>query len=82
MLQSYYHKGKIEAGCDEAGRGCLAGSVYAANVFRAQQDMDINAVSTYFLVPDTGYEVSVYTEIPADGRDLVRLFGRFGDALF
>ena len=32
MLQSYYHKGKIEAGCDEAGRGCLAGSVYAAAV--------------------------------------------------
>ena len=32
MLQSYFHKGKIEAGCDEAGRGCLAGSVYAAAV--------------------------------------------------
>lgn len=32
MLESYYHKGKIEAGCDEAGRGCLAGSVYAAAV--------------------------------------------------
>lgn len=26
------HKGVIEAGCDEAGRGCLAGSVYAAAV--------------------------------------------------
>ena len=25
-------EGKIEAGCDEAGRGCLAGSVYAAAV--------------------------------------------------
>jgi ribonuclease HII len=32
MLDSIYHKGKIEAGCDEAGRGCLAGSVYAAAV--------------------------------------------------
>lgn len=32
MLQSYYNKGKVEAGCDEAGRGCLAGSVYAAAV--------------------------------------------------
>ena len=30
MLESHYHKDKIEAGCDEAGRGCLAGSVYAA----------------------------------------------------
>jgi len=27
-----YHEGVIEAGCDEAGRGCLAGSVYAAAV--------------------------------------------------
>ena len=32
MLESCYYKGKIEAGCDEAGRGCLAGSVYAAAV--------------------------------------------------
>jgi ribonuclease HII len=32
MLLSKYYKGKIEAGCDEAGRGCLAGSVYAAAV--------------------------------------------------
>ncbi len=32
MLLSYLHKGVIEAGCDEAGRGCLAGAVYAAAV--------------------------------------------------
>ena len=32
LLLPYYHKGVIEAGCDEAGRGCLAGSVYAAAV--------------------------------------------------
>lgn len=32
MLESKYFKDKIEAGCDEAGRGCLAGSVYAAAV--------------------------------------------------
>lgn len=32
MLKSHYYAGKIEAGCDEAGRGCLAGSVYAAAV--------------------------------------------------
>ena len=32
MLASHYCNGKIEAGCDEAGRGCLAGSVYAAAV--------------------------------------------------
>ena len=32
MLASHYYKGMIEAGCDEAGRGCLAGSVFAAAV--------------------------------------------------
>ena len=32
MLQPFYNSGKTEAGCDEAGRGCLAGSVYAAAV--------------------------------------------------
>lgn len=31
-LEKHYYEGKIEAGCDEAGRGCLAGSVYAAAV--------------------------------------------------
>jgi len=32
MLENHYYEGLIEAGCDEAGRGCLAGSVYAAAV--------------------------------------------------
>lgn len=32
FLASFYDCNKIEAGCDEAGRGCLAGPVYAAAV--------------------------------------------------
>ncbi len=32
MLKEFYCQGAIEAGCDEAGRGCLAGPVYAAAV--------------------------------------------------
>lgn len=32
MLKSCYNEGAVEAGCDEAGRGCLAGAVYAAAV--------------------------------------------------
>ena len=32
MLKNHYFDGVVEAGCDEAGRGCLAGSVYAAAV--------------------------------------------------
>lgn len=31
-LKSYLNKGILEAGCDEAGRGCLAGPVFAAAV--------------------------------------------------
>ena len=32
MLLPYMTEGAVEAGCDEAGRGCLAGPVYAAAV--------------------------------------------------
>ena len=32
MLKSFHTAGVIEAGCDEAGRGCLAGPVFAAAV--------------------------------------------------
>lgn len=40
MLLPYYHKDVIEAGCDEAGRGCLAGPVFAAAVILPQGSMD------------------------------------------
>lgn len=32
MLNNFYQKELLEAGCDEAGRGCLAGPVFAAAV--------------------------------------------------
>lgn len=32
MLEPFYKKDVFEAGCDEAGRGCLAGPVFAAAV--------------------------------------------------
>ena len=32
MLLPYLNENLIEAGCDEAGCGCLAGAVYAAAV--------------------------------------------------
>ena len=32
MLEPFYQEKLLEAGCDEAGRGCLAGPVYAAAV--------------------------------------------------
>lgn len=36
MLLPYLNAGLLEAGCDEAGRGCLAGAVYAAAVILPQ----------------------------------------------
>lgn len=44
MLASHYFEGMIEAGCDEAGRGCLAGSVFAAAVIFPQdyKNEDLN----------------------------------------
>lgn len=44
MLQPHHFDGLIEAGCDEAGRGCLAGSVYAAAVI-LPQDYDNPALN-------------------------------------
>ena len=32
MLQQFYQNKVLEAGCDEAGRGCYAGPVFAAAV--------------------------------------------------
>jgi ribonuclease HII len=32
MLLPFLHENVLEAGCDEAGRGCLAGPVFAAAV--------------------------------------------------
>jgi len=40
MLRSYYKKGIMEAGCDEAGRGCLAGPVFAAAVILPEDFMN------------------------------------------
>jgi ribonuclease HII len=37
MLKTYFDKTKLEAGCDEAGRGCLAGPVVAASVILPQK---------------------------------------------
>jgi len=38
MLKPYFDKSLLEAGCDEAGRGCLAGPVFAAAVI-LQKDL-------------------------------------------
>ena len=46
MLLPYYHKDVVEAGCDEAGRGCLAGPVFAAAVILPQLSTFNSQLST------------------------------------
>lgn len=46
MLKAYLQKGRIEAGCDEAGRGCLAGPVYAAAVILPELSTSNSQFST------------------------------------
>jgi ribonuclease HII len=40
MLKSHLHRNRLEAGCDEAGRGCLAGPVFAAAVILPEDFKD------------------------------------------
>jgi len=37
MLKSFHTEGAVEAGCDEAGRGCIAGPVFASAVILSPQ---------------------------------------------
>lgn len=47
MLKQFYEKGKIEAGIDEAGRGCLFGPVFVSSV--VWLDKDPNETKEYIL---------------------------------
>lgn len=57
MLKSSLNKGLIEAGCDEAGRGCLAGSVYAAAVILPEDYVNDDLNDSKQLTPHRRYEL-------------------------
>ena len=50
MLEFYYDKDDIEAGCDEAGRGCLVGRVYAAVIWPKELPVEIMEVIDFTLI--------------------------------
>ena len=62
MLKSYMNKGLIEAGCDEAGRGCLAGSVYAAAVILPENYVNDALNDSKQLSPKRRYELRAEIE--------------------
>ncbi len=60
MLKSFFKKGFLEAGCDEAGRGSLAGPVFAAAVI-LPQDFCLQGLTDSKILP--GKKRILYREI-------------------
>lgn len=60
MLKKFYKKGQVEAGCDEAGRGCYAGPVFAAAV----------------ILPPKFFHADLNDskQVPAEKREALRLY--------
>lgn len=60
MLKKFYKKRQIEAGCDEAGRGCYAGPVFAAAV----------------ILPPKFYHADLNDskQVPAEKREELRIY--------
>ncbi len=62
MLLPYYHKDTTEAGCDEAGRGPIAGPVYAAAVVLPPDLPDLGLNDSKKLTPQARYRLRVVIE--------------------
>jgi ribonuclease HII len=57
MLKSCFYRNITEAGCDEAGRGCLAGPVFAAAVILPKNFRDPVLNDSKKLTPGQRYEL-------------------------
>lgn len=57
MLRSYYQNKLLEAGCDEAGRGCLAGPVFAAAVILPKRFRHPLLNDSKMMKPEDRYEL-------------------------
>ena len=62
MLLPFFHPNVIESGCDEAGRGCLAGSVYAAAVIFPPDYSNEEINDSKKLSPARRYQLRVQIE--------------------
>lgn len=62
MLQAFYQDVYIEAGCDEAGRGCLAGPVFAAAVILPRDFFHPLLNDSKQVLPKQRDELRVYIE--------------------
>jgi ribonuclease HII len=65
MLQSYYQDHLIEAGCDEAGRGCYAGPVFAAAVILPKDFYHPTLNDSKQLTPEERHELKYFIKANA-----------------
>lgn len=80
MLQSCYSQSEWEAGCDEAGRGCLAGPVFAAAVMfppgyrnpRLDDSKKLTVKARYALREEILRDASSYGVAKADVQEIDR----------
>ena len=70
MLHSNFTEDLIEAGCDEAGRGCLAGPVFAAAVILPKDFTDENLNDSKKLSPKKREELRRIIQKKADLNSL------------
>ena len=62
MLKAFKNRKNLEAGCDEAGRGCLAGPVFAAAVILPRKFFHPLLNDSKLVKPETREELKVYIE--------------------
>jgi len=62
LLKASHQAEKIEAGCDEAGRGCLAGPVFAAAVIISPDFYHPLLNDSKLVVEETRYELRLFIE--------------------
>jgi ribonuclease HII len=65
MLKTYFSENVVEAGCDEAGRGCLAGPVFAAAVILPRDFYHPLLNDSKQVLPDHRAELRVFIEANA-----------------
>ncbi len=65
MLKAYHQKDLLEAGCDEAGRGCYAGPVFAAAVILPLNFYHPQLNDSKQVAPDLRFELRTYIEMHA-----------------
>ena len=62
MLKAFHQEEFIEAGCDEAGRGCLAGPVFAASVILPKDFEHSELNDSKIITEDKRYELRSFIE--------------------